>query len=256
MSKFKNSDIRFFLERTFTEQSILERADLLHQLRNIYPDATTETLVWHIHDFKRKGYIESPGRGVYKLIQSEKFKPTLGEFLKRIAALLAQELPLVNNCIWETHWVSNWMELQSPGNWIIVEVDKDVLETVFQMLSNLFPKVFLQPNQHVVELYVLPLHEAIIVKPLRSASPVVMAGAITIATPEKILVDIVAEPCLFRAQQAELSNIYHRAFESVGINQTKMLRYARRRHRYDIVFNLIPDQKRLSLTTKVVNDSF
>jgi hypothetical protein len=80
---------------------------------------------------------------------------------------------------------------------------------------------------------------------LLSESPVFPIGKITAAPPEKILVDIVAEPDLFRAQQGEVDRIYTNAFNEVRINQTKMLRYASRRHKYDAVYRFIPQNHRL-----------
>jgi len=86
-----------------------------------------------------------------------------------------------------------------------------------------------------VDLYVLQHHEAIIVKPLLSGVPTLHLGEITTAAPEKILVDIVAEPNLFRAQQDEIDLSYANALLEIPIDQAKMLHYARRRRRYDVV---------------------
>jgi hypothetical protein len=194
--------------------------------------------------------LQSPGRGVYRLEQGTPFLPILGNLAKRIALLLARELPLVKSCIWETRWISNWMELQPPYNWTIVETEKEVLESVFSSLTGLSKKVFLDPDQKVVDLYILPLNEAVIVKPLLSESPTFPIGKITSAAPEKILVDIVAEPDIFRAQQGELDRIYANAFKEIRINQTKMLRYASRRRKYDVIYSLIPLEHRLPQTSR------
>ncbi|MBL7793516.1 MAG: hypothetical protein JNK77_14400 [Saprospiraceae bacterium] len=164
---------------------------------------------------------------------------------KRIALLLVRELPIVKSCIWETRWISGWMKLQPPYNWTIVETEKEVLASVFTSLTGISKKVFLDPDRKVVDLYILALNESVIVKPLLSESPTFSNGKITFAAPEKILVDIVAEPNLFRAQQAELDRIYANAFNEVRINQTKMLRYANRRRKYDAVYSLIPQEHRL-----------
>jgi hypothetical protein len=106
--------------------------------------------------------------------------------------------------------------------------------------------VFLDPDRKVVDLYILTLNESVIVKPLLTEAPTFPIDKITSAAPEKILVDIVAEPDLFRAQQGELDRIYANAFNEVRINQTKMLRYASRRRKHDAVYSLIPPAHRLS----------
>lgn len=126
-----------------------------------------------------------------------------------------------------------------------METEKDALNAVFNRLTGLSKKVFLQPNRSVMELYVLSLNEAVIVKPLVSEAPVMKTGKITTATPEKMLVDIVAEPDIFVAQQGELGNIFENAFSQILINQNRLLRYARRRKRYEQVLQLIPENRRL-----------
>jgi Family of unknown function (DUF6577) len=126
-----------------------------------------------------------------------------------------------------------------------VETGKDALDAVFNRLTGLSKKVFLQPNRSVMGLYVLSLNEAVIVKPLLSEAPVMKAGKITTATPEKMLVDIVAEPDIFVAQQGELVNIFENAFSQILVNQNRLVRYARRRKREERVLRLIPKNRRL-----------
>jgi len=166
--------------------------------------------------------------------------PVLSDSAVRIVDYLANELPLVKTCIWETRWLHGWMNMQPPSNWIIVETEREVLESVFYRLTDISNAVFLEPNWKVVDLYVLQHHEAVIIKPLLSGALTLPVGKLTTAAPEKMLVDIVAEPNLFRAQHGELDLIFANAFREVPIDQVKMLRYALRRRRYDVVIGLIP----------------
>ncbi len=168
--------------------------------------------------------------------------PVLSDSAVRIVDYLADELPLVKTCIWETRWLHGWMNLQPPSNWIIVETEREVLEAVFYRLTDIAKAVFLEPDRKVVDLYVLQHHEAIIIKPLLSRALTLPVGKFTTAAPEKMLVDIVAEPNLFRAQQGELDLIFGNAFREISLDQVKMLRYAQRRHRYDAVVALIPPE--------------
>lgn len=141
------------------------------------------------------------------------------------------------------------MNLQPPSNWIIVETEREVLESVFYRLTDISKAVFLEPNRKVVDLYVLQHHEAVIIKPLLSGAPTLPVGKFTNAAPEKMLVDIVAEPNLFRAQQGELGLVFANAFREIPIDQAKILRYARRRRWYEAVVNLIPLEYRLPKVT-------
>jgi hypothetical protein len=170
--------------------------------------------------------------------------PVLSDSVMRIVNYLADELPLVKTCIWEPRWLHGWMNLQPPSNWVIVETEREVLESVFYRLTDIFKNVFLDPDRKVVNLYVMQHPEAIIVKPLLSGALTQLVGNIISAAPEKMLVDIVAEPNLFRAQQGEIELIFVNAFREVPIDRVKMMGYARRRRRYDAVLELIPEKYR------------
>ncbi|MBK8702801.1 MAG: hypothetical protein IPN33_03745 [Saprospiraceae bacterium] len=97
---------------------------------------------------------------------------------------------------------------------------KDALHVIFNHLTMLSKKVYLQPNRSVMELYVLSLNEAIIVKPLVSEAPLRREGKITTSSPEKMLVDIVAEPDIFVAQQGELESIFENCFSQYACTRT------------------------------------
>lgn len=233
------------ISTVFKDKKLLTKKELMAWLADRYPDLSEETLSWRIHDLKSKGILENPGRGLYRLASRDSFQPVLSHLSKRIGAMLNRELPLIQFCIWETRWLDNWMELQPIHHLILVEVEKEALAAVFNHLSGVTKKVFLQPSPLVVERYVLPLDEAIIVKPLLSEAPLLQAGKIPTATPEKILVDILSEPQLFTAQQGELERIFENAFSETLIHQNRMLRYARRRKREKEVLRFIPENHRV-----------
>ncbi|RME08790.1 MAG: hypothetical protein D6816_05190 [Bacteroidetes bacterium] len=240
-----SADLTDTIANAFQDKKLLTKRELLDWLKKIYPEVSAETLNWRIFDLKSKGILESPGRGMYRLATREDFTPVFSKLPKRIAALLAKELPLVKVCIWETRWLNAWMEFQPAYNWTLVEAEKDALAAIFNNLTGLSNKVYLQPNRSIMELYVLSLDEAVIVKPLVSEAPLMQEGKITTAAPEKILVDIVAEPEIFVGQQGELEHIYNNMFSQILIHQNRLLRYARRRKRERQVLKLIPGNHRL-----------
>lgn len=234
------ADVTNIITNAFQDKKLLTKRELLTWLEEVYPGVSEETLTWRIYDLKANGVLENPGRGIYQLSTREDFIPVFSNLSKRIAALLAKELPLVNVCIWETRWLNAWMELQPACNWTLVEAEKDVLGVIFNHLAGLSKEVYFQPNRSIMELYVLSRNEAVIVKPLVSEAPLMREGKITTAAPEKILVDIVAEPEIFVGQQGELEHIFENMFSQILIHQNRLLRYARRRKREEQVRKLIP----------------
>ena len=239
------ADVIDTIANAFKDNKLLTKSELISWLKKVYHDVSEDTLSWRIYDLKERGLLESPGRGVYQLATREDFIPVFSNLSKRIAAMLVKELPLVNVCIWETRWLNVWMELQPAYNWTLVEAEKEALNAIFNHLPGLSKKVYLQPDRSIMELYVLSLNEAIIVKPLVSEAPLMREGKITTASPEKILVDIVAEPDIFVGQQGELEHIFENMFSQTLIHQNRLLRYARRRKREAQVKKFIPENHQL-----------
>ncbi len=240
-----SAEVTDTIANAFREDKLLTKKELLAWLEGVYPDASKKTLSWRIYDLKERGILESPGRGVYRMATREDFTPVFSNLSKRIAAMLARELPLVNVCIWETRWLNAWMELQPAYNWTLVEAERGALDAIFNHLTGLSKKVYLQPTRSIMELYVLSLNEAVIVKPLVSEAPLIRESKITTAAPEKMLVDIVAEPDIFVGQQGELEHIFENMFTQILIHQNRLLRYARRRKSEGQVVQLIPENRRL-----------
>lgn len=234
-----SANITDTIANAFQDKKLLTKSELFAWLEKVYPDVSEETLSWRIYELKERGILENPGRGVYRLATREDFNPVFSSLSKRIAALLEKELPLVSVCIWETRWLNTWMELQPAYNWTIVEAERSALDAVFNHLTGLSKKVFLRPNRSIMELYVLSLNEAVIVKPLVSEAPLLRAGKMITAAPEKILVDMVAEPEIFVAQQGELEGIFENMFSQILIHHNRLLRYARRRKSEERVAEMI-----------------
>lgn len=120
-----------------------------------------------------------------------------------------------------------------PGNFqIIVEVEKEVTQSVFYFLKELNYPVFIEPTIDIIEKYLPTNKEVIIIKSLVSESPLQENGKIRTVTIEKLLVDVFSDTIFFAAQQgAELRIIFQEAFNKYTVNQSKMLRYASRRRK-------------------------
>ena len=249
-----NATTSINISQAFEEKETLRREELVQWLSVRYPGLSDRTLYWRIFDLNSRGLLESPGRGIYRLSSRRAFSPSPATLTKRLARLVKKEFPLLDTRIWETRWVSGWMELQPAHNWTIVETEKEGVDMVFACLSDRFSHVFHDPDPKVVDLYILPLHEAILVKPLVSEAPLLQIGELASCGPEKILVDIAAEPELFRAQQGELEGIFENAFREITINQSRMRRYARRRNKLETIRTLMPPAYRLPPADKAVKN--
>lgn len=174
------------------------------------------------------------GRGKFCLGSNIIYIPELNKKEKVIYNKLKSEFPFVNICVWNTKILNEFMQHQ-PGNFqIIVEVEKEVTQSVFYFLKELNYPVFIEPTEEILEKYLPTDKEAIIIKSLVSESPLQKNGNIRTVTIEKLMVDIFSDTIIFSAQQgAELRTIFQEAFNKYTVNQSKMLRYASRRRKKD-----------------------
>ena len=172
------------------------------------------------------------GRGKFSLGASKTFIPEISQKIKILKGRLGNEFPFIELCIWNTRIINEFMQHQ-PGNFqLIIEVNKEAVQSVFYFLKELNYPVFLEPSVDIIEKYVPVDKEAIFIKPLVSEAPLQMVGNIPTITVEKLLVDLFCDVVIFAAQQgAELRVIFNEAFSKYTINQSRMLRYANRRRK-------------------------
>lgn len=180
----------------------------------------------------QKGVLTRIGRGKFCLGSIKIFLPEPNRKEKVIYNKLKSEFPFVNICVWNTKILNEFMQHQ-PGNFqIIVEVEKEVTQSVFYFLKELNYPVFIEPTIDIIEKYLPTNKEVIIIKSLVSESPLQENGKIRTVTIEKLLVDVFSDTIFFAAQQgAELRIIFQEAFNKYTVNQSKMLRYASRRRK-------------------------
>ena len=133
---------------------------------------------------------------------------------------------------------------QPLNSYLIVEVEKDGLKSVFYNLKESNYPVFIDPNRDIIENYVPINKQSIIIKPIISESPLLQMDNILTASLEKILVDIFCDKDLFDAYQGnELRTIFREAISKYTINMNRMIRYASRRGKKEKFLNYIQENQ-------------
>ena len=182
------------------------------------------------HKLLKDGIIEKTGAGLYQIGGNRtKYEPDLSDLVKKIYHLIQVDKPLLRLCIWRTSVLNEFTRHQVGRFWIMVEVERDGVDAVFDLLRDNFPNVYVNPTEKEIDLYLSYQNEAIVVIPLVSESPIQTINEVSTLTIEKLLVDILVEDKLFQTFQSELSRIIHEANTKYIINQNKLLRYASRR---------------------------
>ncbi|MDA3816792.1 MAG: hypothetical protein PF486_05400 [Prolixibacteraceae bacterium] len=181
------------------------------------------------------GVLTRIGRGKFILGETKVYYPEVSTKLKTVYKKLKKEFPYADNCIWNTSILNEFMKHQ-PGVFnFIIEVEKDVTQSVFYYLKELKYPVFIEPTSDILDKYLPIDKEAFIIKSLVSESPTQFVNGITTISIEKLLVDIFCDEIIFSAQQgAEMRTIFSEAFSKYTVNQSKMLRYANRRRKKEV----------------------
>jgi len=193
-------------------------------------DLKRSNLDLRIYELKQMGVIHRVGRGVYSLKVPIYFIPDIDKKTLSLYRRLSKECPYLKICVWHSKWLNQFMVHQIGRFYILVEVEKESVESVFYILKEKERDVFLNPSPELLYQYA-DSKESIVVKPIVSESPVLLVDKIQTFPLEKILVDILSDEIFEAYQGAELNNIYENAFERYSINEPKMLRYASRRKR-------------------------
>lgn len=231
------------LIREFREHPVVGRDELLKFFRKYDPGLNKATFAWRVFDLRRRDIIRDLRKGVYTLSNKKTLEPSFNEVILRISKLIGQQYDPYYYNVWDTAWLNDFIELQTVSSQIVLEVEKEEMDSVFYALkSNGFAEIFIKPSKDMVERYVSEAAHPIIIKPFISRSPIqrIEGELIMIPTLEKILVDLYCDDSVYFAFQGhQLENIYRTAVAEYALNFSTLFTYAKRRHRYNEIKDLL-----------------
>ena len=239
----RNIDIDKFVDY-FESKESFGLQDIKDYFQRFKKDISRTTLDWWIYELKQRGILYRVGRGLYSFQEPIFFNPSIEKELIKLHGWLVKEFPYLDLCIWHSKWVNQFMVHQIGRFYILIEVEKEAVESVFYYLKEREKDVFLNPSSDILYHYA-NAKESIIVKPLISEAPINKQNKIPTASLEKILVDLVSDEIFEAYQGAELDNILENAFSLYSINEPKLLRYASRRKRKKYLLTKIEKTKQL-----------
>lgn len=226
----------FIIERLkdyFNGKDIFSRQELYDFYRQFEPNLKDSTFRWRIYQLKEKKIISSISKSEYTLSYRPVFKPVIENRQKAIFLKIRKQFPYIKTCIWTTKYLNEFM-LHLPGRFMtLLEVEKDVTESVFHYLLDLnYRNIYIQPEKKEIEKYIYENHESIIVKSLTTKAPLQKIKKIHVPTLEKIWVDLFCDHLLYNAfQGTELIYIYNNSHKKYEVNFTRLFYYAKRRNK-------------------------
>ena len=186
------------------------------------------------------GVLNRIGRGKFHFGSVNKYIPELSRSISTLNNKLKNQFPFLPFCIWDTSVINEFMVHQPGKFYILVETEKESMESVFYFLKENKYSVYLNPGPDIIDKYLSPEKNAVIIKPLVSEAPLQSVKDVNTITIEKMLVDIFSDEIIFSAQQgSELKNIFNEALRKYTVNENRLLRYADRRRRKEYIIKYL-----------------
>lgn len=225
------------LIQEFKDRGSFTREELFDFYRHFEPDLKESTLAWRIYDLKNRNIIKPLMRGLYSISYKPKYNPEISQELYKITSRINKQFEDIKYCLWETEWLNEFSQHQSGKKMVLVEVEKEFIESFYYELKDNFKNdIYLTPDEKAINFYISESNQPLIIKKLLTRSPIGKRTErkIKFHTPllEKILVDLFTEEKLFYLYQGgELVHIYANAIKAYTINFTKLFSYAKRREK-------------------------
>lgn len=211
-------------------------------VHSIYPDCTEASINWMLVTLRKQGSLASAGTGkYYRIPQDAPAKkqysyPHSLEYLD-LEKEITEAYPLVNFQIWELIQMNDFVNHQIAKNVIFIEVEAMLVDTVYELLHEKHPYAMIQPTYDTFYKQRAPETD-IIVQKLLSEAPSPDANHSCVI--EKLLVDLLSKKLSGSLiERSEYPRIYEDVFRKYNIDETRMFRYAKRRHLYDSLLSFI-----------------
>lgn len=232
--------------KAFESNETIRRTALLSLLSKQYPKAKLTTLDWHIHTLLEQGRLVRRGRGSYALTADKpgasRFDPHLPSELVEIGKRLSRKFPLTITCVWSTSVLHPFVQQQPFTTYWLVETERDAVDSILDSMihdsvtSGLSIPIVRANDLTRMERYSPNSSVVLLIKPLISEAPVQQnRDGLTVPSLEKILVDLVADSDVFSLFAEELASLFPKLDSQFNLNQDRLRRYARRRHKLPFI---------------------
>ncbi len=227
------------IRNAFSGFGSVQKSDLRDFFVQHAQPATEQAFRRFLYGLEKRQVIIPIGAGIYAFhdydllpaARKKRFSPNWSQELGNLNEVVQKAFPYARYLVWETRILHEFITHQPRQNVLIVEIEKDVCESAFDHLSQLYPgRIFLEPGRVMMEKYVMRQHNSVIITRLITQSPRKIIYELPCPKLEKILVDVYVEKeRFFFFQGDELAQIFDNAFASYWVNEKTLFRYASRR---------------------------
>ena len=222
---------------TLGDRIQLTSNEIANFYRNYSPDIPISTIRWKIHSLVNRGVIYSVGRGLYRFGKKPLFKPNIYTRTEIIADIMRRRLPFAKYCQWDMHVANAFSTYMLNTQLYFVDVERDVVDAAYHEILKTYRRTVLYRNFSED----LPYYNGyIVVRNMAIDAPTIDIDDKPMASLEKILVDFALDR-IFPFSDIEIVDIYANATADYSVNTSRMLRYAGRRGRRDVIEEILDE---------------
>lgn len=232
------------LDRLY-DKKIYSHKELKDELRMLKTGLSESTYHWAISGLVRDGALTRLGYDSYSLssgIPRDEYVPVYSDTAERLIRLISEKYPYVHFTVFETVLMNEFLNHLIAQNTIFLQVEKESSIYVFRFLQDQeIQNVMYKPSKNDFNLYWEK--DSVIVTDMISEAPIRRNNPNYIML-EKILVDMSADKLISTTfSKAELPDVYEQAQSRYLLDKVRMLRYARRRNRQDVLLKYLEGSK-------------
>lgn len=179
----------------------------------------------------KESILSHTGHGLYQLSSGNTYVPELSTRVIKISKFIRKNFPTTSYCTWDSGMINEFAQHLSAYPFILVDVERDVSESVYFRLKEEFKGVFLRPSETIINDLLPDFQLPIIVRYLTSESPLNEVNNIFTVTIEKLLADVFCDMEFNFLAGSERRAIFSNAYFKYVVNENKLLRYAARKGR-------------------------
>ena len=219
--------------------------ELMDELRMLKTDLSDSTYHWAISGLVRDGVLTRQGYNSYSLTSNHpkvEYVPIYSDTAEELIRIISEKYPYVQFTVFETVLMNEFLNHLIAQNTVFIQVEKESSIYVFRFLQEQgMRNVMYKPSEKEFNLYWSK--DCVIVTDMISEAPI-RADMPHHIMLEKMLVDMSADKLIAATfSKAELSDVYEQAQSRYLLDKVRMLRYARRRNRQDVLLKYLEGSK-------------
>lgn len=227
------------------DKKIYSHKELVDELRALKSDLSESTYHWTISGLVRDGALTRLGYDSYSLssdLPKDEYIPVYSETAERLIMLISEKYPYVQFTVFETVLMNEFLNHLIAQNTVFIQVEKESSIYIFRFLQEqVIENVMYKPSKNVFNLYWSK--DCVIVTDMISEAPIRADKPHSIML-EKMLVDMSSDKLIATIfSKAELPDVMEQAQSRYLLDKVRMLRYARRRNRQNVIMKYLEGSK-------------